>query len=128
MKQIKLLSKFFMAGAISTLCDWTVYAALVKLTTASYPVALTLAFICGGVVNFYINRRYTFKIMDRSEMRMMIFMGLATVSWLISMGLLYVAVDKFGIDKILARMGITIVMFFVNFVMQKSVTFKASSV
>jgi len=120
---ISQIIKFFGAGAISTLCDWVLYASLVLMGT-NHIAALAMSFGVGASINFSLNRVFTFKIYDRINIRFMTFVMLAVVSFGISAILLHGLV-LIGVNKILSRIVVTILMFLFNFNIHRKITFRA---
>lgn len=53
------MTRFLFAGALSTLLDYGVFAALVVLG-AAYPLAITIGYLCGFAFNFIVVRWLVF--------------------------------------------------------------------
>ena len=126
-KQMKIdglmkFTAFFSVGVASTLVDWAVYSGLV-LFAVPYLIALTISYTSGMIVNFTLNRKYTFQKEDKTSIRFATFVFLALCMLGVSTVLLKVLVDQ-GWNKILARMLVTVVVFVVNFVVHKNITFR----
>ena len=118
---IKQFVKFFGVGVVSTLFDWAIFVLVFKLAGLPYWLALILAFSFGAVVNFLMNKKLTFQNKSKNPFQPLVFFVIAGFMLGISLILMSFLVKR--IDVVLARMLVTGIVFIVNFVVHKSITF-----
>jgi putative flippase GtrA len=121
-REAALFSKFFSVGIITTLLDWTIFAIAVFFGMYSQ-YALFLSYSCGAIVNFLFNRSLTFKKEDKTGSRFAKFVVIVIISYLLSAFLLkqFVAL---GWHAILARIIVTFIIFVLNYILHRNITFK----
>jgi len=113
--------KFFGVGVISTLFDWAVFALTNKGFGMAYWLSLIIAFSVGAIINFTLNKKYTFQDKSKSPLQPFVFFSIAGVMLLASLGLMVLLVKYF--DPMMARVITTFVVFVLNFILHKFITF-----
>jgi putative flippase GtrA len=110
--------KFGIVGVSNTLISFAVYTALLKGFGVWYVAASGIGFAVGAVNGFLWNRAWTFKGHVGDAFTPLRWFAVQTCGLLLNLGLVYLFVDGFGLDKLLAQaMTIAIVTattFFVN--------------
>lgn len=115
--------KFLGVGIISTIADWAVFALMNKAILINHQVSLVTSYTIGAIINFILNKKYTFQNKSKSNFQPVVFMIIAFLMLGASMVLLELFV-KMMMDAMLARMLTTIIIFFANFILHKFITFK----
>jgi putative flippase GtrA len=110
--------KFGIVGVANTLLSFAVYTVLVKEFDVWYLAASAIAFAVGAVNGFLFNRRWTFREHTGDALTPVRWFVVQGVGLLANLGLVYLAVDGFGLDKLLGQAfatGIVVVgTFFAN--------------
>ncbi len=116
--------KFGIVGVSNTLLSFAVYTLLLKAFGVWYVAASGIGFTVGAVNGFLLNRRWTFRghVGD----------ALTPVRWFVvqgcglglNLGLVYMFVDGFGIDKLLGQVPATATVTVLTFFANRAWTFK----
>jgi putative flippase GtrA len=105
---------YALCGAAGVSSDFLVYISLLHLHVG-YQAANMAGYFVGTLVSFVLNRRFTFKVMDRTASRMALFFGAAAIGYLASAFALWLLVSKFGINPVIAKLltlGVVLVLQF----------------
>jgi putative flippase GtrA len=110
--------KFGIVGVSNTLLTFFVYTLLLKAFGVWYLAASAIGFVVGAINGFLLNRRWTFKehVGDAlTPVRWAIVQGSGLA---LNEGLLYLFVDRAGLDKLIAQACsialVTVSTFFAN--------------
>jgi putative flippase GtrA len=116
--------KFGIVGVSNTLLTFAVYTLLLKAFGVWYVAASGIGFTVGAVNGFLLNRRWTFRghVGD----------ALTPVRWFVvqgcglglNLGLVYMFVDGFGIDKLVGQVPATATVTVLTFFANRAWTFK----
>jgi putative flippase GtrA len=116
--------KFGIVGVSNTLLSFAVYTLLLKAFGVWYVAASGIGFTVGAVNGFLLNRRWTFRghVGD----------ALTPVRWFVvqgcglglNLGLVYMFVDGFGIDKLVGQVPATAIVTVLTFFANRAWTFK----
>ena len=116
--------KFGIVGVSNTLLSFAVYTPLLKAFGVWYVAASGIGFTVGAVNGFLLNRRWTFRghVGD----------ALTPVRWFVvqgcglglNLGLVYMFVDGFGIDKLVGQVPATAIVTVLTFFANRAWTFK----
>lgn len=110
----------------ASLTDALILFSSVEWAEVPYPIGTTLGAFCGAVVNFYINRHWTFRA-DRArwEKQAIRYAAVSSGSLLLNVGLVVLFTEslglKYGWSKIAASL---LVGFCFNFPLHKKFVFK----
>ena len=106
-------ARFLVVGSFNTAASYAIY--LVLLLVVDYRVAYTIAFVAGLAFGYLMHARFVFDA--RPAVRSVAaYLATYAAMYLISLGVLYVAVAQFGIPKplgMLAALAVTVPMSFV---------------
>ena len=122
--ELQKLIKFGAVGVINTLVDYAVFT-LVGFLSPNVYLAQTAGYCC-GVLNSYIwNRKWTFKSSGRFlGAELLKFVVVNTVTYLASLGALWLLVDNWNMNKYIAKIlliGVTLV---INFTLSRLWVFR----
>src|SRR5262245_11270062 len=92
--------RFILIGGVNTIFSYAVYAILLSFT--SYQIAYTIAYILGIVLSYYLNSRFTFRA-KMAPIKAIRYPLIYIVQYLLSLLLLYIFIDSFGVNKLLAN-------------------------
>lgn len=127
---IKLYSKYKnlvwygIIGGMSVVLDFIVFFVLTYFFPEYYLLANIVSVNCGIVNSFLLNRRYNFKVKDRFIFRFIVFYLVGMTGLLISSGILYLLVDRIGINLLVSKVMTIFVVTVFQFVLNKNVTFR----
>ena len=114
-------------GACATL-DFLIYSFILYLSSGDYLLlANTIGVLCGIAASFTLNRQYNFKVKDHTVRRFVIFLSVGLSGLVISSALLYILVDNLGWNKLYAKLFTIVIVSVFQFIMNKSLTFKAKA-
>src|SRR5271167_1657481 len=110
--------KFGIVGVSNTLITFAVYTLLLKGFGVWYLAASAIGFTCGAINGFLVNRRWTFRghVGDAlTPVRWFVVQGCGLA---LNEGLLYLYVDRLGVNKLLGQAlslsVVTVLTFFAN--------------
>lgn len=111
-------------GLFATLLDWSIFYILTYLYEWDYLLAVSISTLLGGSSKFLINKFFTFKsTSNRYAHQFLIFVLITVIAILLGMGLMYLFVNLFGLNKMLSRIVSTFMVLFVNYFLDRNFTF-----
>ena len=116
--------RFLFVGGTSTIVDWGMFYLFAIILLVHHEISLVISSLSGFIVNFSMNKLFTFKCKSKKIIRQFsAYLLIAIIVLLISMLLLYLFVDILSFDKMLSRIFITLLMIPANYVIHKTFTF-----
>jgi putative flippase GtrA len=122
--------KYMGVGVIGTLVDMGLLYFLVSFFNTYYLYGNILSYSTGAVVNFYLNKRYTFNNKYKKVHFQILSFAIVTAGgWMISEVLLYVLVDNLfknssNTTVMLSKVIATFIVVVYNYIVNKRTTFK----
>jgi putative flippase GtrA len=117
-------ARYVVVGAVSTLCDWTLFYLFALRLHLHYQAAVALSLFITFGVHFSLNKLFTFRCPSKRIVRQfLLHLLVAGVYLALSMGCMYVLVETAGLPKMLSKMVTTGIMVTVSFTLSKFVTF-----
>lgn len=133
-------AKFFSVGVVATLVDWCICTILAGMFGFYYIYARTVSYSMGMVVNYALNRRFTFKnTYKKVHYQLVSFVAVAVVGLALNIAIMYALVEYvfaghtyvFQLDSLSINLSqsvsmvmATLIVFVFNFIMNKNLTFK----
>lgn len=111
-------------GCFSSGLDFCVYTFLVKVVGVNYLIANCISVVIGIVTSFTLNRKYNFKVTDRTFRRFAIFFTVGICGMLLSNLILYICIDLLALDNIISKLLSIVLVVFFQFLVNKFITFK----
>lgn len=116
---------FLAVGGVSTAVQYLSLITLVEILHMAAPLSAVLAYVAGGMVNYSMNARWTFRyggshVQAGSRFLIIFIIGL-TLTWL----LMECLSGWWGLNYLLSQVLVTTVVLLVNFVAHKTWTFAA---
>ena len=116
-KDWKLLAKYVISGSTAALVQLGILALLVEKFRLWHLHAVVYAFLISATVAFFLQKFWTFRdvSMDNAHFQMFSYLLLASVAFLMNIGLMYLFVDIMGWWYIFAQiltMGMVVVVVF----------------
>lgn len=93
--------RFLFVGGLNTIVGYGSFALLIFFGL-NYLIANTISYIIGVIHSYLWNKNFTFKSKNKSISEVIRFIFVYIVNYLIGLGVLYILVDKIGLDKYLA--------------------------
>lgn len=123
-QKFRNLILYGLIGGLSSSVDFIVYTALVKYVMENYLIANSLSVTVGILISFTLNRKYNFKVTDKTAKRFLMFFAVGFSGMIVSNVLLYLFIDELQINEILSKLLSIVVVVVCQFVVNKYVTFK----
>ncbi len=111
-------------GCLSSGLDFCIYTFLVRIIGMNYLLANCISVVVGITTSFTLNRKYNFKVTDRTFRRFAIFFTVGICGMLLSNLILYVCIDKLMMDSIVSKLLSIVFVVLIQFLINKFVTFK----
>lgn len=122
-------ARYLGIGIVATLADWAIFYALASLLGIYYTMALATSYSASTVMNFFLNRRYTFRnTYRRVHVQLALFAAIAVVGLSLNEIIVYVLVHlipggETDIWLMASRVIATAIVFMWNFMLNKRLTF-----
>jgi putative flippase GtrA len=114
---------YCLCGGTGVLTDYLVFH--VGLTSGVwYQYANGLGYLSGTLVSFFLNRIFTFGVLDHLLKRLVMFIAVASIGFGASVALLWVLVDVVIVDARLAKLLTLPVVVVIQFSLNRFITFK----
>ena len=113
-------------GLVGSFCaglDFIVYTLLLQFDI-DYIISNVISVNIGICTSFILNRRYTFKIKNKTIKRFLTFYVVGFTGLLLSISMLYVLVSFFHVDKVFSKIITIAFVALMQFILNKFVTFK----
>lgn len=120
-KILTQLAKFVIAGVITTLIDWAIYFALCHFLAMDPLVAQLFSFTASTAVSYYINTLWVFDTTKNKTRRRLVaeFFFFSFCGLVITEIMLFVMIDKMGVNYMIAKVIATAVVMVFNFITRK---------
>jgi putative flippase GtrA len=127
---IKLV-KYLAVGIVGTLADWLIFALIIGYTSLFYVLAMALSYFVGMVINYVLNRRFTFNNTYKkvhyqfASFALIALIGLG-IQEALMVGLVHYMLADTNVDLLLmaSRVIATFAGFIWTFIANKKITFK----
>jgi putative flippase GtrA len=118
--------KFGLIGTFNFIIDLLIYLFLTRQLFVYYILAHVLAFLIANSISFLLNKNFAFqdKNKDKIFIKYLKFLGLTTISLIISATILFVCVSYLKMFDVYGKILGTIVAAFWNFISYKTLVFK----
>jgi putative flippase GtrA len=116
---LRQFATFAFVGAFGTSAHYLVLALLVEVWTMPVPLATTAGFVCGAVVNYVLNRRFTFDSASSHAVALPKFLTVAVlgaaINWLVVSALLGATSLHYFVAQFLATGTVLVFNFVANY-------------
>ncbi|HEY5057946.1 MAG TPA: GtrA family protein [Gaiellaceae bacterium] len=116
--------KFGIVGVSNTLLSFAVYTLLLKVFGVWYLAASAIGFALGAVNGFLLNRRWTFREHVGDALTPVRWTVVQGCGLLANLGLVYLFVDRVGLDKLLGQACATAIVTVIAFLVNRAWTFR----
>ena len=102
---VKQFIGFNLVGFSGLIINLSIYSALIYFGSIHYLIAASLSFIIALTSNYYLNMRFTFKstMCTPGILSYLKFFTICLIGYSINMGVLYVEVEKLGLNVYLSQ-------------------------
>lgn len=125
LRRYRNLVLYGVIGAVASSIDFCVYSAMI-LTGINLLIANAIGVNVGIITSFCLNRRYNFKVKDRTKTRFASFYLIGMIGLAISTGMLYVAVDRLGFNEFYSKLLTIVLVALIQFMLNKTITFRTN--
>lgn len=121
---LKQVVKFGIVGISNTAIDVAVYWLFTRFGHLYYLAAAIISFLIANIWSYAWNRRWTFHNDSRAIIRQYLkFLAANVIAILFNLGILFILVDFFAVDDLIAKVAASIVVGLVNFLINKKWAF-----
>lgn len=111
-------------GGVATLVDWAMFALGLYILGMHYQLAVVLAFFSGASFKFFFNKRFTFASTYRKvHLQYPVYIAVTLAGLAVNVLLMWLFVDLAGLHEFGSRVATTILVLFLNFSLDKCLTF-----
>ena len=121
---LRKLTAFGLVGVVGTSAHYLVLVVLVEITGIDPVTATSIGFVVGALVNYVLNRRYTFRSHKAHLDAGPKFFLIAIFTGILNSLLVYAGVSLMGANYLVVQIGATCVVFLANFALNSLWTFK----
>jgi putative flippase GtrA len=120
---LKQFITFFGVGVAATITDWSTFFVLGRFVGVPNVYAALIAYCCGGLISYTLNRMHTFDS-DRTHLEAgWRFAAVMAIGFSLTGVFVWLFADRIGLPPMVARMLSTGIVFFWNYLAHKMWTF-----
>ncbi len=120
----KKIIKFSLSSIISFIIDYSLFSIFSLLISNNISICNVLARIISATCNYTMNRKYVFKSNNDLSKSILSYIALAVMVIILNTILLNIFVYKLMFNKFVAKIIVEIVLFIINYFVQKKAIFK----
>ena len=122
---------YIVFGGLTTVVSYLSYALAAKLFHIDFMISEIISWICSVLFAYITNKRYVFESNEHTPLGLLREFCSFVASRLFSLGcdlfIMWIMVDRFGINDIVAKIAASIVVLIVNYVASKLLVFRKKS-
>ena len=116
---------YFIVGGLATIVEWAAFYVLNSLFAVHYAFATTLAFILSTATNWLFGRLILFRDSKQNTAKELVKIYMVSIiGLLMNIAIMFVAIEKLGIQDMIAKIIATGIVFIWNFLIRKLVIYK----
>lgn len=116
---------YFIVGGLATIVEWVAFYVLNSLFAVHYAFATTLAFILSTAANWLFGRLILFRDSKQNTAKELVKIYMVSIiGLLMNIAIMFVAIEKLGIQDMIAKIIATGIVFIWNFLIRKLVIYK----
>ncbi len=120
----KLIWKYLSSGVLSVGVDYAILYLLTSIFGVYYLYSTIFSFLAGFLTNFFLNKYWTFKKEGDTLPQIVKYGILAGINLLVTLGLMYLLTTYVGINYLISRGMVLVVITGWNFLLYKYVVYK----
>lgn len=113
-------------GSLSSCLDFLIYSALVEWVGLDYILANCISVLAGIATSFVLNRKYNFKVEDKTARRFVIFLSVGLGGLCLSNLILWLCIQQLQINELLSKLLSIVLVVVLQFILNKYITFKTA--
>lgn len=117
---------YCLCGGTGVLTDYLIFHVGIS-SGLWYQTANGLGYLAGTLVSFFLNRIFTFGVLDRPLRRLLMFLAVASVGFGASVAMLWVLVDWVHLDARVSKLLTLPMVVVIQFSLNRLITFKTSA-
>ncbi len=114
---------YCLCGGIGVLSDYAIFR-FALYVGQGYQAANAIGYLAGTLVSFVLNRKITFGVRDKVYRRLALFLCAAGIGYLVSAALMWLFVERGGLDARLAKILTLPVVVALQFSFNRWITFR----
>lgn len=114
---------YCLCGGIGVTTDYLIYYSALTFGLW-YQVANILGYLSGTLISFYLNRKITFSVQDKTAKRLAIFLGVAAIGFSASALMLWLMIDIMTVDAKIAKLLTLPIVVVIQFSLNRKITFR----
>lgn len=126
-QKFRHLILYGLIGSSSALLDFLIFTLLTEVLGVYYLIANCISVTCGLTNSFILNRKYNFKVTDKTLKRAVMFFAVGYCGLALNSTLLYLFINYAHFDKPIAKLCAMAIEVLLQFIVNSLVTFKKSS-
>ena len=123
---VNQFAKFAGVGIIGTAAHYILLIIIVEVFNRDPVSGSAVGFVGGALVNYYLNRHYTFKSDARHRVAMPKFLAVATIGMILNVTIMATLTNLLDIQYLINQVFATTVVLLWNFIANKFWTFASS--
>lgn len=122
-ERISKLIRYALFGGVGATSDFVIYSVMLWVGLP-YVLDNICGYVCGTVISFFLNRKFTFKVSNRISLRLLSFLMIAVTGLGVSTLLVQLFVEVFSFQAIPAKLMTLPAVFLLQFTLNSLVTFR----
>jgi len=114
---------YLILGGIGMLSDYAIFFIIIE-SGLSYQISNFFGYLSGTIVSFSLHRNITFRAQDATLVRLFLFFSIAGLGYLTSAILLWVLIELNHIDEKLSKLITLPIVAILQYLLNRSVTFR----
>ncbi|MCD4760394.1 GtrA family protein [bacterium] len=119
-----IIAKYATVGAASAVIDFGVLYILTDWVGVYYLASATISFILAAILNYTLNRIWTFRSNGKRRKQLPIFFTIAILGLILNNNIMYLSVERFAFHYLWAKVFAAAIVTFWNFFGNKYLTFR----
>lgn len=126
-KRFRNLILYGIIGCSSALLDFLIFTLLTEVLSVHYLIANCISVSCGLTNSFILNRKYNFKVTDKTLKRAVMFFVVGYCGLALNSTLLYVFINYVHLATPIAKLGAMVIEVLLQFIVNSLVTFRKTN-
>ena len=125
-KKFRHLILYGLIGSSSALLDFLIFTLLTEVFGVYYLIANCISVTCGLTNSFFLNRKYNFKVTDKTLKRAIMFFAVGYCGLALNSTLLYIFINYVQLATPISKLCAMAIEVLLQFVVNSLVTFRKS--
>lgn len=121
-----VLILYGLIGCFTSSLDF-VFFSILQWLGIYYIVANCFSVLVGITTSFYLNRKFNFKVKNKTVKRFTMFLTVGLCGMMASNLILYLCIEKIGMDNLLSKLLSIVLVVTVQFLLNRFITFRTTN-